>query len=556
MASPIRRDARRYRRRILVIGAAAFGVLYVVMAPMYVDGVESDLETRVPEELHAAGYAGVDATFDGQDGTLSCEQPLPDPEAARDAAYDVWGVRSIELDRSCRVNTDPTTPTTADSSGAAAEAGEQDAADSEVLASTTGTTTPPSSSPDETASSDGTAASTVVSTTSPSDGPAFESTAAAISGTPQLSLLTVLLHESGLGADLADPASDPVTVFAPSDDAFEALPADVLGGLRADPDALQALLVHHFAPGAVGAAELADGELEMMDGSIQVIGTDPLTIGGIAVSATDIDAPNGVVHIIDEVLVPDDVDTSQTPTVASIAVQSDGASVTITGVAATEAVRNGLVAAAEVPGVTVTDAMTVDPEAGIDASTAEGVRVLIAVLGEHLVNGSAGHDGESLYLTGTYPTEAARDAALAAVAPLGIEPTLTAPPDATVDDAVSLEDELNDYVDQNPIRFEPSAAVITDDSAAVLDQIAVLAQQFDAVIITVQGHTDSDGNANDNLWLSRIRARTVSDALVARGLDAAAVTWEGFGSDQPIVVDGVEDKAASRRVEFDVELSS
>jgi outer membrane protein OmpA-like peptidoglycan-associated protein/uncharacterized surface protein with fasciclin (FAS1) repeats len=549
MASPRRRDARRYRRRILVIGAAAFGVLYVVMAPMYVDGVEADLEARVPDELAEAGFEGIVATFDGQDGTLSCDQPLPDPEAARQAAYDIWGVRSIELDRSCRVNTDP--EFTADSSTSSLPDDELADARADMTASSVttvsvATTTPETDEPVETSA---------VPTTSQPEPPAFESVAAAVSGTPQLSLLAVLLHEAGLDAELADPLADPITLFAASDDALESLSADVLGRLRADPDALRALLIHHCAPGALTADQLTGGDLAMCDESVQPIGTDPLTIDGIEVSASDIDAPNGVVHIIDGVIVPDGVAVGETPT-ASVTVQSDGGSIAITGVASTEAVREALAEAAAAPGVEVADAMTIDPQAGLDAATAGELQVLVQVLREHLVNGSAGFDGESLYLNGTYLTESDRDAAVAAVAGFGIEPTLTPPPAATVDDAVDLEADMNEYVRENPILFEQNRADITDESVAVVDQIARLAQQFDAVVITVNGHTDSDGNPNDNLWLSRIRARAVHDALVARGLDDAVVSWEGFGSEQPIIVDGVEDKAASRRVEFDVEVLS
>ena len=73
--------------------------------------------------------------------------------------------------------------------------------------------------------------------------------------------------------------------------------------------------------------------------------------------------------------------------------------------------------------------------------------------------------------------------------------------------------------------------------------------------ITVAGHTDSDGDADENLVLSQLRAAAVRQALVDRGVEAEAVTAEGFGSTRPVLVDGVEDKAASRRVEFQVAVS-
>ena len=116
MVSPSAQPPSRYRRRILGVGALLTGALYVIGAPIYNGRIEADLDQRVPAELEDAGYDGVKASFSGQDGTLTCRAPLDDPERARAAAYEVWGVHAIELDRSCRVNTvstaavDDTTP--------------------------------------------------------------------------------------------------------------------------------------------------------------------------------------------------------------------------------------------------------------------------------------------------------------------------------------------------------------------------------------------------------------------------------------------------------------
>jgi hypothetical protein len=98
-----------YRRRILAVGLIVAGALYSFGAPLYVNRIEDDLERRVPAELAEAGVTGLTAEFDGQDGTLSCAQPLGDPEQAIEDAYDVWGVHAITLDRSCRVNRAPET---------------------------------------------------------------------------------------------------------------------------------------------------------------------------------------------------------------------------------------------------------------------------------------------------------------------------------------------------------------------------------------------------------------------------------------------------------------
>jgi len=97
----------RYRRRVLTAGGLAAFALYVVGAPMFNNRIEDDLETRVPASLARAGHAGATVKFSGQDGRIECVSPLADPEAAIDLAYDVRGVHSIELDRSCRVATAP-----------------------------------------------------------------------------------------------------------------------------------------------------------------------------------------------------------------------------------------------------------------------------------------------------------------------------------------------------------------------------------------------------------------------------------------------------------------
>ena len=76
----VRCDRRRpcrapigYRRRILAVGLIAAGALYSFGAPLFVNRIEDDLEQRVPEELAEAGFTGVAAEFDGQDGTLRCD---------------------------------------------------------------------------------------------------------------------------------------------------------------------------------------------------------------------------------------------------------------------------------------------------------------------------------------------------------------------------------------------------------------------------------------------------------------------------------------------------
>ena len=174
----------------------------------------------------------------------------------------------------------------------------------------------------------------------------------------------------------------------------------------------------------------------------------------------------------------------------------------------------------------------------------------------NLVSGVSGFDGTALYVEGIYLSDAARDAVTAAADAVGATATLEPRPDATAADAADLEAQLNEFVAANPVQFEPGAATLTADAEVVLDQLAAQALAFGGVTITIEGHTDSDGEAAANLSLSQRRAEVVLDALVARGLDATSLTAEGFGETQPVLVGGVEDKDASRRVEFRIEASA
>jgi uncharacterized surface protein with fasciclin (FAS1) repeats len=129
--------------------------------------------------------------------------------------------------------------------------------------------------------------------------------------------LVAALDAAGLAGDLGNPDAGPFTVFAPTDTAFAALPAEVvtwLDGILADPqgadqvdlDALTELLQFHAAPSLLTAngvqAALADTGIETL-----LVGT-PITaddLNGVEILTANIIASNGIVHAIDTVLVPD-----------------------------------------------------------------------------------------------------------------------------------------------------------------------------------------------------------------------------------------------------------
>lgn len=90
----------------------------------------------------------------------------------------------------------------------------------------------------------------------------------------------------------------PFTVFAPTDEAFAKLPAGTLEALLADKEKLTAVLTYHVVPGKLDAkAVTSQTELATVQGS-------NLVVGDIKIATTDIMTSNGIIHVIDEVLIP------------------------------------------------------------------------------------------------------------------------------------------------------------------------------------------------------------------------------------------------------------
>lgn len=128
------------------------------------------------------------------------------------------------------------------------------------------------------------------------------------SGAPQLESLVNTLK----AADLVDAltADGPFTVFAPTNDAFGRLDGELVTALLEEPGrrSLKQVLLHHVVPGRLTAADLAG-----MDSVTTAAGTelsltlvkDRLLVGDAAVSTAGIGADNGIVHIIDRVLIPE-----------------------------------------------------------------------------------------------------------------------------------------------------------------------------------------------------------------------------------------------------------
>lgn len=99
----------------------------------------------------------------------------------------------------------------------------------------------------------------------------------------------------------------PFTVFAPTDEAFAKVPKDALQALLNDKDKLTAVLTYHVVPGKVMAADVVKlKSAKTVQGTPVTIaaGDDGVTIDGAKVIKTDIECANGVIHVIDAVILP------------------------------------------------------------------------------------------------------------------------------------------------------------------------------------------------------------------------------------------------------------
>ena len=120
----------------------------------------------------------------------------------------------------------------------------------------------------------------------------------------QFKTLVTALQE----ADLVDTlkGDGPFTVFAPTDAAFAKLPAGALDALLKDKSKLSAVLTYHVVPGKVMAAQVKPGDVKTVQGQSLHVSTNggSVMVDNATVTEADINASNGVIHVIDTVILP------------------------------------------------------------------------------------------------------------------------------------------------------------------------------------------------------------------------------------------------------------
>ncbi len=124
--------------------------------------------------------------------------------------------------------------------------------------------------------------------------------------------LAAALTAAGLVETLQ--SEGPFTVFAPTDEAFAALPEGLLDALLLEEnrDVLVQILTYHVVSGAVYAADVTTGDVASVEGSTIAIDTaNGVVLNGLATVVTaDVEASNGVIHVIDAVILPAGLDVS------------------------------------------------------------------------------------------------------------------------------------------------------------------------------------------------------------------------------------------------------
>ncbi|GAA4012944.1 fasciclin domain-containing protein [Actimicrobium antarcticum] len=122
-------------------------------------------------------------------------------------------------------------------------------------------------------------------------------------GAGNFKTLTTALQAAGLVDTLK--GKGPFTVFAPTDEAFAKVPKADLDALLKDKAKLTSVLTYHVVPGKVMAKDIKAGKVKTVQGSELTLATaGGVTVDKAKVTAADIVADNGVIHVIDTVLMP------------------------------------------------------------------------------------------------------------------------------------------------------------------------------------------------------------------------------------------------------------
>jgi outer membrane protein OmpA-like peptidoglycan-associated protein len=224
--------------------------------------------------------------------------------------------------------------------------------------------------------------------------------------------------------------------------------------------------------------------------------------------------------------------------------KSLGGSVTFAGAVPAEPMRGYLAAITESE---PSEALTIGTGLPADfaASAEAGSRALML-----LADGEFGLDGNKWVFTGRAETEVNRQAALSALAAVPAldqwETSVTLLPPLEV-----CKGKVGAFAARNAILFQSGSALIAEGSLPAVDELAGYLANCPTVTVSVEGHTDADGEDEANLALSVSRAEAVVDALILRGIGPERLYAIGYGESLPIASNETRaGKQANRRIAF------
>jgi transforming growth factor-beta-induced protein len=151
-----------------------------------------------------------------------------------------------------------------------------------------------------------------------------------VDATPGVSTLKAAIDAASLRATLS--GNGPFTVFAPTNAAFEAVDPDVLAYLLATPSELTKVLTYHVVSGKVLSTDLSSSSVNTLNAGQQIAVdlSSGVKINGASVVTADVEATNGVIHVIDEVLIPANLDlTGMIPSIAEAAIATSDLSILV-----------------------------------------------------------------------------------------------------------------------------------------------------------------------------------------------------------------------------------
>ncbi len=153
--------------------------------------------------------------------------------------------------------------------------------------------------------------------------------------------------------------------------------------------------------------------------------------------------------------------------------------------------------------------------------------------------------GKTIYLSRTPPVAkpVAENLAKKTTAPTPPSPAITPPKQPLT---ISLQP-----VELRAIQFAQSTAEMVPTAKIDLDRVLTFLQQNPAIVIEVAGHTDNQGDFDQNVLLSRQRAEAVKTYLVGQGIDPRRVQTRGYGGTRPVATNNYEpSRQLNRRVEL------